>query len=509
MDKSLVEKWDELIKADGAKLKPITEAETMATILENQEQYVLKEEQVGTGDMAPFFPVLVPAVRRIFPGLLANEIVGVQPMNGPTGYAYAIRFSYGEGAGPGARTGADTNRGYHAPFEDEGLSRGDNPNQPNWKSLALVFNADSVAVAAAANPGNFAADGKTMNVGEVLTSTGGFDGTVVYAEPLKVLVNLAPLSAIPKSGTDVTTDTADAITTDYVWGNEAGYNVIFKNYSGPVETEVGELLGRQGATVSEREKEIKTMKMSLERVAAEAKTRKLKAEYSMELAQDLKNVHGLDAEAELVNILEYEITAEIDRELVDRINSVATKVDKPWIYALSGSLLAPGANVSDGRWEQEKFRTLYTRIVKEANTIALTTRRGAGNFIICSTNVATALESLSSFMYSAVPGSVSPQTGVSKVGTLDGRFTVYVDTFATYDYITVGYKGPSAFDTGVVYMPYIPLMVQKVVDPYSFQPKVGFMQRSAIVENLFGAYNYYRHFLVDFSGSGLEGSSLY
>lgn len=490
MNKSLVEKWDELIKADGVKLKPITEAETMATILENQEQYVLKEEQVGTGDMAPFFPVLVPAVRRIFPGLLANEVVGVQPMNGPTGYAYAIRFSYGEGAGPGARP-------YAAPFEDAGLSRGDNPNQPNWQSIAIVLNADSLAAA-----------GVTPVVGDVVTDTLALDGTVVYTEPGKVLLNLAVGSSIPKSGSDVTIQ-AQAVTTDYVWGNEAGYNVIFKNYSGPVATEVGELLGRTGDTVAEREKEIKTMKMSLERVAAEAKTRKLKAEYSMELAQDLKNVHGLDAEAELVNILEYEITAEIDRELVDRINSVATKVEKPWIYALSGSLLAPGANVSDGRWEQEKFRTLYTRIVKEANTIALTTRRGAGNFVICSTNVATALESLSSFMYSAVPGSVSPQTGVSKVGTLDGRFTVYVDTFATYDYVTVGYKGPSAFDTGVVYMPYIPLMVQKVVDPYSFQPKVGFMQRSAIVENLFGAYNYYRHFLVDFSGSGLEGSSLY
>jgi hypothetical protein len=507
-NKPLLEKWDALIKAEGVKLKPITEAETMAAVLENQETYVLKEEQVGTGDMAPFFPVLVPAVRRIFPGLLANEIVGVQPMNGPTGYAYAIRFSYGEGAGPKARTGAAP-RGYQAPFEDNGLSRGDNPNQPNWQSAAIVLNKASWGAAA---PLVF--DG-TSAVRSIDTN---FQGTVVYNEYAKVLVDITTGDDsinYMTSGSDVEfssngafTDT-QVITSDYVWGNEAGYNVIFENYSGPVFTEDGELLGRKGDTISEREKEIKTMKMSLERVAAEAKTRKLKAEYSMELAQDLKNVHGLDAEAELINILEYEITAEIDRELVSRINNVATKIDKPWIYATSGSMIAAGTNVSDGRWEQEKFRTLYTRIVKEANTIALTTRRGAGNFIICSTNVATALESLSSFMYSAVPGSVSPQTGVSKVGTLDGRFTVYVDTFATYDYVTVGYKGPSAFDTGVVYMPYIPLMVQKVVDPYSFQPKVGFMQRSAIVENLFGAYNYYRHFLVDFSGSGLEGSSLY
>ena len=276
--------------------------------------------------------------------------------------------------------------------------------------------------------------------------------------------------------------------------NEAGYNLIFKSYAGKLSTANGETLGN----------DMKTMKMALERVAVEAETRKMKAEYTVELAQDLKAVHGLDAETELINILEYEITAEIDRDLVDQINGTAT-LSSPWVYAGAGSTGATAATVADGRWEQERFRTLYTKIVREANAIALTSRRGAGNFLIGSINAVTALEGLSSFMYSAVPGDVTAGVGIVKVGTLDGRFTVYIDTFAQVDYITVGYKGASQFDTGVIYCTYVPLMMQKVVDPITFQPKVGFMQRSAIVNNLYGAENYYRTFLTEFAESQLEG----
>jgi len=492
MSKILLEKWNDVITAEGNKLKPVQEAEAMAQILENQEEYVLQEEQNNTGDMAPFFPILVPAVRRVFPGLLANDLVGVQPLNGPTGYAYAIRFRYGAGAEAEARP-------YPAPFDEQGLNRGDSSNPFGFKSWAIVL-ADDTLVVPETTPIGFGAGSTTE------------DAVVVYTEPGRILVDISG-TAVPVSGGVISIDstgTPSDQATELCLGNEAGFNIIFKNYADKVTTQFGEQMGQAGSTISDREKEMKTMKMSLERVAAEAQTRKLKAEYSMELAQDLKSVHGLNAEQELINIIEYEVGAEIDRELVDKMNTIATSGLKPWIYGLSsGTPIAVGSNVSDGRWEAEKFRTLYTRIVKEANTIALTTRRGAGNFIICSTNVATALESLSSFMYSAVPGTVSAGTGVSKVGVLDGRFTVYVDTFAMVDYITVGYKGPGAFDTGLVYCPYVPLMVQKVVDPTSFQPKIGFMTRYALIENLFGASNYYRRFFADFSGSSIAGSSLY
>jgi len=491
----LLEKWNDVITAKGDKLKPVQEAEAMAQILENQEEYVLQEEQNTTGDMAPFFPVLVPAVRRVMPGLLANDIVGVQPMSGPTGYAYAIRFRYGDGAAPGAREGAN---GYPAPNENAGLGRGASTNPANFKSWAIVLNDDALVVAV----------GEDIQFG----ASGTVDGNVVYSEPGRILVDLTATGILPVSGEDITVDPTGAATvvgTYLALGNEAGFNVIFKDYATKYTTAAGEALGTTG-TYDQRAAAMKTMKMGLERISAEAMTRKLKAEYSMELAQDLKSVHGLNAEQELINIIEYEVAAEIDRELVDRINGVAAAGLRPWVYSLTaGTPIAAGTNVSDGRWEQEKFRTLYTRIVKEANTIALTTRRGAGNFVICSTNVATSLETLSSFMYSAVPGQITTGTGVSKVGVLDGRFTVYVDTFAMIDYVTVGYKGPGAFDTGLVYCPYVPLMVQKVVDPNSFQPKIGFQTRYALIDNLFGASNYYRRFMVDFSGSSIAGSSLY
>jgi len=495
MSKILLEKWNDVITAEGNKLKPVQEAEAMAQILENQEEYVLNEEQNNTGDMAPFFPILVPAVRRVFPGLLANDLVGVQPLNGPTGYAYAIRFRYGDGAEADARP-------YPAPFDQTGLNRGDSANPFGFKSWAIVME-EVPGVPPTVAP----VAGTTIKV--QFDGSGTDDGYVVYSEPGRILINLAdPVTALPKSGGTVVIDGAAPENIALALGNEAGFNIIFADYASKMTTEAGEALAGSG-TYDERANAMKTMKMSLERVAAEAQTRKLKAEYSMELAQDLKAVHGLNAEQELINIIEYEVGAEIDRELVDKMNKIATSGLKPWVYGLTSSTINAAQNVSDGRWEAEKFRTLYTRIVKEANTIALTTRRGAGNFVICSTNVATALESLSSFMYSAVPGTVSAGTGVSKVGVLDGRFTVYVDTFAMIDYITIGYKGPGAFDTGLVYCPYVPLMVQKVVDPNSFQPKIGFMTRYAMIENLFGAKNYYRRFFAEFAGSSIAGSSLY
>jgi hypothetical protein len=300
----------------------------------------------------------------------------------------------------------------------------------------------------------------------------------------------ATQATILKNAAQIRKATGSPSNITFALNNEAGFNLIFTNYAGPVVTAVGETMGSaSGVPFPE-------MKMFLERINIEVQTRKLKAEYTLELAQDLKAVHGLDAEAELINILEYEITAELDRELATVIYNKATVVT-PWAYKTGTGVVA------DGRWEAERFRTLYTRIIKEANQIALTTRRGTGNFIICSTNVVSALESLTNFMYSAVPGDVRPTLGVARVGTLDGRFSVYLDTFAQADFALVGYKGPGQFDTGVIYCPYVPLLLQKVTDPNTFQPKLAFMTRDAIVGNLFGSENYYRYIPVDFTGSGL------
>jgi hypothetical protein len=356
---------------------------------------------------------------------------------------------------------------------------------------AVLFNQIALVVDAAIS--TLAVGDTTIN--DPITGTAA---TVLYFENnvggpgQKILLQCvnASQAAILKNAAQIRKATGTPSNVTVAFNNEAGFNLIFTNYINPVTTTVGETMGASGGLA------FPEMKMNLERINIEVKTRKLKAEYTLELAQDLKAVHGLDAEAELINILEYEITAELDRELATIIYNKATVVT-PWAYK-SGSGV-----VADGRWEAERFRTLYTRIIKEANQIALTTRRGTGNFMICSTNVVSALESLSNFMYSAVPGDVKPTLGVARVGTLDGRFSVYLDTFAQTDFVLVGYKGPGQFDTGVIYCPYVPLLLQKVTDPNTFQPKLAFMTRDAIVGNLFGVQNYYRYIPVDFTGSAL------
>lgn len=464
---TLVEKWDALLEAEGA--PSVSNKETMSQLLENEEVYMTEAQSVAA-DMGQYTPILVPAVRRVFPNLLANEIVGVQAMQAPTGYAYALRYAY-------AGVNADGNLGV-SPVDRGKFGRDLTGADVTFLSFALISD----------NPAT------VFTVGETIDAINGqaTSGTVKYAEPGRCLVVMPASAAVYATpGATANGTTVGGFTIVASFNNEAGYNLIFKNYAGPYTTAAGEVLSNT---------DMKSMKMSLERVAIEAQTRKLKAEYTVELAQDLKNVHGLDAEAELINILEYEISAELDRELVDLINGKATIVGN-WTYGAVGN----ATGTADGRWEQEKFRTLYTRILRESNQVALQTRRGQANFIICSSNVAAALESLPGFMYASVPGNVKPTLGVAKIGTLDGRFAVYLDTFATKDYVTVGYKGSSAFDTGIIYCPYVPLMLQKVTDPSTFQPKIAFLTRDSICGNLWGAEKYYRTFNVDLTGSSLAG----
>lgn len=469
MENQLVEKWEKLIDTDKA--GAVSSRETMAQLLENQE-VSLEESASVQADMAQYTPILVPAVRRIFPNLLANEIVGVQALTAPTGYAYALRYAY-TGAASSTYNGVNT------------VDRGD--FNRDLSGAAASF--DTFAVLASDPTFTFAA---TATISNAVTAA-----SVVYAEAGKALLSIATSAADNVAlGATITSNGATA-TVVAVFQNEAGYNLIFKNYAGPMSTATGEYIGN----------DMKSMSLSIERTMVTAQTRKLKAEYTLELAQDLKAVHGLNAEAELINILEYEISAELDRELVDLINKKAATVPS-WSYGTNGggaSTISDGT--ADGRWEAEKFRTLYTKILREANQIAITSRRGRANFIIASSNVVAALETLSGFMYSAVPGTIKPTLGVAKVGTLDGQFTVYMDTFAAKDYVTLGYKGTSAFDTGIIYCPYVPLMLQKVVDPTTFQPKIAFMTRDAIAGNLYGVSNYYRTFSVNFYGSSIGGGS--
>ena len=254
---------------------------------------------------------------------------------------------------------------------------------------------------------------------------------------------------------------------------------------------------------------IANMGFTIEKATVTAKSRALKAEYTLELAQDLKAIHGLDAETELANILSTEILAEINREVVRTINSQAKTGALQTNTAVNG--IFDIQTDADGRWSVEKFKGLVLQIEREANTIAKETRRGKGNFIVCSSDVASAL-SASGMLDYAPAMSVAlnvDDTGNTFAGTLNGRTRVYIDPYATTDYITVGYKGTNPYDAGLFYCPYVPLTMVRAVAEDSFQPRIGFKTRYGMVSNPFvgstpadglaaaKSNQYYRLFRVD------------
>jgi len=254
----------------------------------------------------------------------------------------------------------------------------------------------------------------------------------------------------------------------------------------------------------------RNMGFTIEKQTVTAKSRALKAEYSLELAQDLKAIHGLDAETELSNILSTEILAEINREVIRTINSQAKTGAGTANTAING--IFDLSTDADGRWSVEKFKGLLVQLDREANQIAKDTRRGKGNFVICSSDVASALAASGALDYApALSTNLNvDDTGNTFAGVLNGRIKVYIDPYATADYITVGYKGSNPYDAGVFYCPYVPLTMVRAVGENDFQPKIGFKTRYGMAANPFvpgaisnnglgnaRANQYYRIFRVD------------
>jgi len=268
-------------------------------------------------------------------------------------------------------------------------------------------------------------------------------------------------------------------------------------------TAEAEALGSSGASA------FREMGFTIEKATVTAVSRALKAEYSLELAQDLKAIHGLDAETELANILSTEILAEINREVIRTMNSQAKT------GCLQSNLAIKGIfNLStdaDGRWSAEKFKGLVVQLDREANVIAKETRRGKGNFVVCSSDVATALAASGMLDYTPAMSTnlQVDDTGNTFAGVLNGRMRVYIDPYASADYVTVGYKGTNAYDAGLFYCPYVPLQMVKAVGEDTFQPRIGFKTRYGMASNPFvGATpanglaaaktnQYYRIFRVD------------
>jgi len=292
------------------------------------------------------------------------------------------------------------------------------------------------------------------------------------------------------SGAEALTSTAGQPDVDWS-GDEGTANVL--------STADGEALGGFVSGGGD----FKEMSFSIEKSSVTADTRALKAKYSLELAQDLKAIHGLDAESELSNILSAEILAEINREVIEKILSQATP------GATSGTANAGTFDVADAvdnrgaRWGGERYKSLLIQINREANLIAKNTGRGAGNWIICSADVASALDMVAGL---AVPnmdvGANQPDVSQNVfAGTLGGKYKVYIDQFAAADSVTVGYKGSNMYDAGMFYCPYVPLQLMKSIGEEDFQPRLGFKTRYGLTHNPFasgtaGQNPYFRKFTV-------------
>jgi hypothetical protein len=287
-----------------------------------------------------------------------------------------------------------------------------------------------------------------------------------------------------QAGTEALFNEAD---TDFAGtGTHAGSNPVDGSYTTGtgIATVDAEQLGESGGT------DFNQMAFSIEKTTVTAKTRALKAEYTVELAQDLKAIHGLDAEGELSNILSQEILAEINREVIRTIYKVAKTGAASTATAGTFDLDVD----SNGRWSVERFKGLLFNIERDANVIAQDTRRGKGNFIICSSDVAAALAMAGMLdTGGALNGSPTLQvddTGNTFVGTLNGRYKVFVDPYsantgAASQFYVVGYKGANAYDAGIFYCPYVPLQMVRAIDPNTFQPKIGFKTRYGMIANPF------------------------
>ena len=425
----LKEKWAPVLDhEDQAPIKDAYRRNVTAILLENTEQAVRKENALGTSTMlseadvvanvAPTTgalggngaikyadPVMISMIRRTMPNLMAFDILGVQPMTGPTGLIFAMKSNYSTQGGTEAlHNEADT-----------GFSGAD--------------------AAGNAHAGTDPFAGSSIASGGIVESAAGFTtggpGTTAQFEKL---------------GDGVTSGAPTA---------DGHFN---------------------------------QMAFSIDRTSVTAKTRALKAEYTTELSQDLKAVHGLDAESELSTILSTEINAEINREVLRTLYDQAklgcvAQTTTQGVYDL--------ATDTSGRWTVEKIKGLIYQLEREANVIAKETRRGKGNMIVCSADVASAL-AMAGVLDSNPQMSVnlsSDDTGQTFAGVMNGRMRVYIDPYfnsaGVHDFAMVGYKGTSAYDAGYFYCPYVPMQMVRAVGENTFQPKIGFKTRYGMVANPF------------------------
>jgi hypothetical protein len=464
----VVAKWKGILDYTSKDVNEIVSEHTYrntAILLENQEQWCIQESGMGaaTGGIFGTFSntgspqgitqgdnyaagdsrlpkILIPMIRRTFPELITNEICGVQPMGGPVGLAFALRYHYQNA---------------------QLLNDNDHVGRTDGTTKSDLWNANGKAKYSGNGPTTAAALSTELGYQLLDTRFTGASSVSLYGDA-----------------------------THFPFAEEdRGVAALLNDY---------ENTGR-----------IPQIEMKFEKTSVEAGTRRIATRWSIEMEQDIKNMQGIDIDGELTNSMSYEIQAEIDREVVMRMLQVAFNAG----YGPGFSFWSPVS--ADGRWTAERNITFYQKLLVESGRMAARNRRGAANFIIATPRVCTILEMLPDFKVWEVNGTVNTASvGVSKVGSVGGRFTVYRDTrtevqntnyspnyYASpktdpVEYALMGFKGSDYYDTGIIYCPYIPIMVQRAIDPVNFTPRVGLMTRYGIVNNIFGASLYYHLIIV-------------
>lgn len=559
-----VQRWSALLESkDYAPIKTKAAKEATAMLLDNQYRSLTEAATntsifgaanglqggalTATDGYAPgdnrLPKMLLPMVRRVYPALMSNETVGVQPMPGPVALGFALRYRYMKGANVPADSATK-----HVHNTDTKLSEG-------HKGLYT-----KVLVALTAGQASYAKDAKVKGTATIVDGQGwpvakeveflvknagsdsakavltdltfGFGDFEAAAEGVLAAGTAFAPKAVVGVQSDVFGLNADG---SFKASSEMGYQKLDTRFTGRADARLGEeLAGKRwkfrvedtGIAAHMQQFEgtgaVAKTSFGFEKKSVEAGTRRLSTSWTLETEEDLKNTNGIDIQSEATQQMSYELQAEIDREMQVRMLYAALSKNEWSLW---------DAQLSDARWLGERGKAFYQHLIKMSIRMGVRNRRGNANFIVCTPDVAALLEALDEYVVMPTQTSVNTSNlGTAKVGTLGGgRFNVYVDMrtpvydtndygagyddmfeggaeaeFTMPNYCLLGYKGTESYDAGIIYCPYIPIMIMQATDPHSFEPQVGLMTRYGVLDNLFGSELYYHVIIIDsFSQPGL------
>jgi Major capsid protein Gp23 len=419
-----------------------------AVLLENQR--LMNEVSTDTGDIAQFKRISIPLVRRIYPQLIANKIVSVQPLLGPTGLVYYLRFRYS--SNKGATRGASNNGGFPGDDANSLMQTADGTANLDIYYTSQFVQNESTSVDSGNN-----ANSVYSPLEHTPILAGSVTGTIYAGStPIQTFAVAAnggfTISDIGSPSTKVTTVNLNLNTGEmsFIWNGNPGSNHAVVSYEYNMECQ----------------QDLPEINLVIESEEIAAKTRKLKAVWSYEAQQDLRSQHNLDAEAELTAILAQEINLEIDREVLQDLRNN------------SGTVSAWDFNTALGETIKEKYESLYVKVTEISNIIHRKTLRGSANWLVTSPEVASIFETATAGFAPAPSETFTSSLGVQYVGTVNNKWRLYKDPLFPTNQILMGYKGDSYMDSGYFYCPYVPLTQTPVVlDPESFCPRKGILTR--------------------------------